>query len=62
MAHVTSHKSHHLMRGSIFNEVWDLGITLKLHMDCDPNNDIRKVGMIILQFIDRETFVFKEHS
>ena len=50
------------MRGSIFYEVWDLGITLKLRMDCDPNNDIRKVGIIILQFIDRETFVFKEHS
>jgi len=62
MAHVTSLKSSHLMGGSLFYEVWNLGITLKLHMDCDPNNDIRKVGMIILQFIDRETFVLKEHS
>lgn len=30
-------------------------------MDFNPNNDFRKVGMIILQFIDRETFVLKEH-
>ena len=49
------------MRSSIFYEVWDLDITLKLHMDFNPNNDFGKVGMITLQFIDRETFVFKEH-